>query len=163
MLSPTRYEERLRNLTPTARKVFEAVPISEPWSSTYIQSEMSRTGTGPGGAHVLMGCLNSLKQAGLVEEPERGQFIRARVRPAPVKSDPTPTTESPSMPTPKTPAPQPAVPTSAIDLLAGIAKSMRTLAGDVETAALAIEEGQSKADEDLQKLRQLQALLKGLT
>lgn len=162
MLSPTRYEERLRNLTPTARKVFDAVPISEPWSSTYIQSEMSRLGTRPGGTDILMGCLNSLKQAGLVEEPERGQFIRARVRPAKTEKDPQPAAEKAPMPTPQKPEAKPAAPTSAIDLLAGIAKSMRALAGEIETAALAIEEGQAKAGEEVQKLRQLQALLKGL-
>lgn len=61
-----------------------------------------------------------------------------------------------------TQAAQPSREVSAIDLLAGIAKSLRAVATDIETAAIAIEESRAKDDGELQKLRQLQALLKGL-
>lgn len=67
------------------------------------------------------------------------------------------------MPTPKDTAPTTkAVAASAIDLLAGIAQKLREVTQELEVAALAIEESNAKNAEDVAKLHQLQALLKGL-
>ena len=57
------------------------------------------------------------------------------------------------------PTPTPKTNTSAIDLLAGLAKKLRDVATDIETAALAIEEGQTQNAVEAEKLKQLKALL----
>lgn len=49
--------------------------------------------------------------------------------------------------------------TSAIDLLAGLAQKLRSVANDIDAAALAIEEGQTQNAVEAEKLKQLKALL----
>lgn len=154
-MTPEKQRQKLAGQSGIAQKVFEAVPIQEAWPPNQIGQAIARVCGSQLDGHTILGCLGRLKDAGLVREVEPQRFRRTAVSPVSIKP-------KEAMPAPQKPAPQPAAPTSAIDLLAGIAKSMRALAGEIETAALAIEEGQAKADEDVQKLRQLQALLKGL-
>lgn len=164
MITESQMERRYNALSVNCKKVYDAVPISEPWSTSYILSEIQRKSSYTSNARVLTGSLNTLKASGLVREISPGLFVRVAIKPAASKTeDNTEITEEEKdqqMPQQKTAEKK--EPASAIDLLAGIAKSLRTLAGDIETAALAIEEGQSKSTEEVQKLRQLQALLKGL-
>lgn len=53
-------------------------------------------------------------------------------------------------------------PTSAIEQLAGIAKSLRAVADEIDAVAIEIDDTKSKDAEELGKLRQLQSLLKSL-
>lgn len=57
---------------------------------------------------------------------------------------------------------QKSAPTSAIDLLASIAQKLREVAGEIDNAALTIEEGQAKNSQEAEKLKQLKALFKEL-
>jgi len=154
-VTPEKQRQKLAGQTSLAQKVYQYVPIQEPWTAADIARAMVRASGSQMDGRTLLGCLGCLKDSGLVREVSSSRFQRTAV------SQPT---EKPKevMPAPQKPEVKPAAPASAIDLLAGIAKSMRALAGEIETAALAIEEGQAKAGEEVQKLRQLQALLKGL-
>lgn len=164
MITESQMERRYNALSVNCKKVYDAVPISEPWSTSYILSEIQRKSSYTSNARVLTGSLNTLKASGLVREVSPGLFVRTAIKTAVAQAEEsTETTEEEkeeTMPQQKTVGQKEQA--SAIDLLAGIAKSLRTLAGDIETAALAIEEGHAKSTEEVQKLRQLQALLKGL-
>lgn len=163
MISETKYKERIRNLSSIATKVFSAVPISEPWSMSRIFAEMRRAGGTTRDERIVCGCLNSLKEAGLIEEPEPSIFIRCKVRPSKSES------ESELVVEPKekepTPMPSPIVkqPRAPLAILSELATRCKSLADAIETAALEIDEYVAAKDVDAGKLKQLQALLKGLT
>ena len=80
MISATRFQSMHNSLSGIAQKVFAAVPASDPWSVSYIHSEMSRLGSSTKDVGIVQGCLNHLKDAGLVMEPSKGTFIRAPVK-----------------------------------------------------------------------------------
>jgi hypothetical protein len=173
MLTEQKADTRLTHLSTIAQKVFAAVPAQEVWSLSYIQSEMSRTGSSGRNAHIVQGCLNSLIEAGLIIEPARGTYQRAPVR-APKPPSPTTATQPTTMAEPTTakprsnataPAIEKATPIAILSRVANNARAlaiqMRAIADDIETAALEIEEAFTASAADSQKLRQLQALLKG--
>lgn len=62
--------------------------------------------------------------------------------------------------TSKPATPQQTAPASAIDVLGILSQKMRALADEVDAAALALEEVQSRSTEEAAKLKQLKALLK---
>lgn len=155
-MTPEKQRQKLAGQTSLAQKVYQYVPIQEPWTAADIARAMVRASGSQMDGRTLLGCLGCLKDSGLVREVSSSRFQRTAV------SQPITPKPKEAMPAPQKPEVKPAAPASAIDLLAGIAKSMRALAGEIETAAIAIEEGQAKAGEEVQKLRQLQALLKGL-
>ena len=155
-VTPEKQQQKLAGQSSVARKVFEHVPISEYWASAQVARELNRATGSVMDLRVLTGCLMTLRDAGLVRMTASGGFRRE-----PVALPFVPTTKSEPM-KPTNPAAQPSREVSAIDLLAGIAKSLRAVALEIETAAIAIEESRAKDAGELQKLRQLQALLKGL-
>lgn len=167
MLSPVKHEERLRHLSAIARKVYEAVPKSEPWSLSYINSELQRTGGTGRDTRILLGCLNGLKIAGLVEEPTRGTFIRVGVRaekikPAPIESQPQqevkPMPTAIVKPAAKTmPAIKTARDPSAI--FADLAARCRQLADDFELAGMEVGEQMAQQGKEAEQLQQLRKLL----
>lgn len=154
-VTPEKQQQKLAGQSSVARKVFEHVPISEEWASVQVARELNRATGSVMDMRVLTGCLMTLKEAGLVRLSASGCFRRE-----PVALPSIPSATPAPMKQPNQVAPSREV--SAIDLLAGIAKSLRALATEIETAAIAIEESRAKDDGELQKLRQLQALLKGL-
>lgn len=166
MLSPVKHEERLRHLSAIARKVYEVVPKSEPWSLSYINSELQRTGGTGRDTRILLGCLNGLKIAGLVEEA-RGTFIRVGVRAEKIK---TPVIESQPQqevkpmpaaivkPAAKTvPAIKAARDPSAI--FADLAARCRQLADDFELAGMEVGEQMAQQGKEAEQLQQLRKLL----
>lgn len=62
-------------LNSIAKKVLEAVPISEPWTKSQIVAEMRRAGSQVD-MRVLEGCLSTLADSGPIKEPTRGSFVR---------------------------------------------------------------------------------------
>lgn len=156
-MTPEKQKQKLSGQTSIAQKVFQFVPIEQPWTAGLIAQNMAgATGSRIDG-HILRGCLMTMVDAGLVRLTSSGAFQRTAIsRPSAVVQ------HKPEIATMTAPSAKPAdKPTSAIDLLAGIAKTMRALAGELESAALAIEEGQSKEADELVRLRQLQASIKG--
>lgn len=163
MLSPVKYQERLKNLSAIAAKVYAAVPSSEPWSMSYINSELQRTGGITRDTRLLHGCLNSLKLAGLIQEPERGVFIRVPVRADKPKTTTEPPTSVTTKEEKKMPAPTPKAPRNPLAILNELASKCKALQDEIELAALEIDEYVTAKDGDAAKLKQLQTLLKSLS
>ena len=148
--------------TGVAKKVYGAVPINEAWPSKQIVMELSRQGQ-VRDFSIIEGCLNTLKEVGLIRETAPGYFQRVK---------PKPTVEKEAEPMTTKPLNQPtkSEPTEPVDRLAAIGTKLRglsqmflELADDIDEATLAFEEKASGNDEELAKLHQLQTLLKSLS
>ena len=148
--------------TGVAKKVYGAVPINEAWPSKQIVMELSRQGQ-VRDFSIIEGCLNTLKEVGLIKEVAPGHFQRVK---------PKPTVEKEAEPMTTKPLNQPtkSEPTEPVDRLAAIGTKLRglsqmflELADDIDEAALAFEEKTSGNDEELAKLRQLKNVLKSLS
>lgn len=99
---------------------------------------------------VLQGCLNALRETGLIFEPKTGIFQRTTLR----KAMPASTMNGTE------PAPQ--EPASALELLTELSERARQLAQDIDAAAAVIAEEAAQNEESLRKLIQLQSILKSL-
>lgn len=148
--------------TGVAKKVYGAVPINEAWPSKSIVAELTRQGQ-VRDFSIIEGCLNTLKEVGLIKEMAPGHFQR-------VKPKPTVEKEAEPMTTKPLTTPTKSEPTEPVDRLAVIGTKLRglsqmflELADDIDEAALAFEEKTSGNDEELAKLRQLKGLLKSLS
>ena len=105
----------------------------------------------------LYGCLNSLKEAGLVVESLRGCFQRVAIKPE--KETVIQKTMQPK--TPMMPIKPPAVRAPML-VLSELSARFRVLADDMETAALEIDEMFTAKSAGAEKLAQLQQLLKSI-
>ena len=148
--------------TGVAKKVYGAVPINEAWPSKQIVIELSRQGQ-VRDFSIIEGCLNTLKEVGLIRETAPGHFQRVKPKPT-TEKEAEPMATALSKPSAKS------EPTEPVDRLAAIGTKLRSmsktfleLADDIDEAALAFEEKTSGNDEELAKLRQLQTLLKSLS
>lgn len=160
-MNQTRFQALLQGQTAVAQRVFEAVPISEAWSTGDIFNELQRQGKARD-FHVVEGCLNRLKQASLVSEPARGMFRRAKVHT--ITTQPQEDSMPPSKPS--TPVPAKKAPTTAVEHLAPLtarliqlANDLKGLATEIETAALEIDQSASESTAALEKLAQFRNLL----
>lgn len=159
-------------LSGIAKKVLDATPISEAWTRAKICQEMARLGHKPD-ARVVDGCLESLKSSGLVKEPIVGNWIRVTAKPKPDieveilrASD---IWEQRMAQAKKQDAKQESKPMDPLEQIGHIAKALRSmaekatsLATEIEEVGLEAEARLAKVNEDTDKLRQLQALLKSL-
>ena len=157
-----------RGLTGVAQRVYDCVPIAEAWSPLQIKAELARQGRG-GEVRIIMGCLNTLIDSGLVQEVSKGCFQRIPVYPKPTNTEETEETEKEEV---MTATPQPKLQakkdeTAPIDKIAKLASRcielsvmLQKLASDVETVAIEVQNDFAQQGEDAQKLKQLQALLK---
>ena len=150
--------------TGVAKKVYGAVPINEAWPSRQIVMELSRQGQ-VRDFSIIEGCLNTLKEVGLIREVAPGHFQRVKPKPKPIAEK-----EAEPMSTKPLNPPTKSEPTEPVDRLAAIGTKLRDLsqtfidlADDIDEAALAFEEKTSGNDEELAKLRQLKGLLKSLS
>jgi hypothetical protein len=145
--------------TGVAKKVYGAVPINEAWPSKSIVTELTRQGQ-VRDFSIVEGCLNTLKEVGLIRETAPGYFQRVK---------PKPTVEKEAEPMTTKPLNQPtkSEPTEPVDRLAAIGTELRDLSKTflelADEATLAFEEKASGNDEELAKLRQLKGLLKSLS
>lgn len=80
MLSQAKYERILSQQTTTAKKLFDVIPAGT--TSMTMKQIISEAGKqGMNNEHSIMaGCLNTLTQAGLLEETAKGMFRRAPFR-----------------------------------------------------------------------------------
>lgn len=69
-------ENFLRGMAGSVRTVYEAVPLSDRWSSHQVMAELHRTGSKGIGLPNVTGTLKVLRQAGLVKEVAPGLFTR---------------------------------------------------------------------------------------
>ena len=169
-------DRALASMTPTAKKVYEAVPINEPWEISKIVSEVQRL------KHnfpykIISGCLNTLKQASLLKEPKKGQFIRTRGS-QPVKvqvldpQTPAVVTLPAAAPT-KTITIKPKEPAMAkrdpMDIISGLTEKMRSiatsmteLADEFDDVACELSESVTMSQKDADRLKLLKGLLKDI-
>ena len=161
-MNEARFSSIHRGLSSVAQKVYAAVPIADEWAIEAVRRELTRKGHTID-LHTIRGCMSTLVDSGLVAEPSRGQFSRVAIKetykapPKAVKEAKQP--EKPAMPK-----------QGAIDKLTALSarvrtamSAMKTLADDIDNAALEIESDILKAGEGAQKYKQLQALLKEMS
>jgi hypothetical protein len=105
-INPAKFQERLKSVSATCQKVFDAVPDEELWHTSRIHAELQHQGVSRNLSNTKW-CLSTLVAAGLVIEPQRGTYTRTTVRAKPAKQE----QPAPSAPlaqiTPQQPEPQP--------------------------------------------------------
>ena len=166
MISQTRFKQMFNTLNAPVKKVYEAVPVSEAWTSTQIIAEISRLGYSMRDSKAIIGCLDTLKRQGLIQEPERGSFIRVEVKETTTFDKFIEETKEKTMATSK---PVTQIKQSNLDRLInlsekanGLAAQMKAMATELENVALEIEAEIQENSTSAQKLKQLQELLKGV-
>lgn len=166
-MTPTRQQSLLRAQTALARKVYDVVPIRTPWTPLQIKGALAAGGHSSAELSVIRACLNDLKEAGLIREADRQMYLRTEVRTPLQKDQPMPQVVTSIKPAAKASSASP------IELLGDLASQLKTLgeefsakaqalAARVEEAALTIEQGLEANAANLEKVRQLQTLLKSL-
>ncbi|MFM0210431.1 hypothetical protein PQQ96_23800 [Paraburkholderia sediminicola] len=161
-MTPAKYQSALNAQSAIAKKVLEMVPIQEAWSRNEIASNLRRVTKSSPDVAVLDGCLVRLKDAGLIRERQTGLYQRVEIREREVLHVATEISVE-HIEVVSAPAKSP------IDILSALSERVRTvatsmlvLASDIETAALTIEQANAESNANVDKLRQLQALLKSL-
>lgn len=162
MVQAQKLARAAESLSGVAKRVLDAVPISEPWTATQICSELGRHGSRVD-FNIVLGCLNTHKQAGLVKEPMTQYFQRVAI----------------TVPAPK-PAPAANVvpimdkltEREPLDSIGAMAQRLREAgralimwAEDLEQVGIEYEsriEAAAKVSPEIEKLRQLQSLLQSL-
>ncbi len=177
MMSETRHKALLDGVTVLARKVYAVVPIAESWSRAQIQAELTRQGLPIRDRHTLEGCLGALERAGLISKSDdqyRREPVRASKHTVKLVAIPLQPEEA-EVPATPTPATVPASKTESkadgvVDTLGklatkarGLSEMLKQWADEVDEAALEIEDEVSRNGDAAVKLKQLQALLKGLS
>lgn len=149
-ISAGRQHELLNAQSAIAKKVFEVVPIQEAWTSQEVAGALQHQTRSSIQFRTLQGCLNTLKEAGLVSEPKPGHFQQVAPREVlkqmATKQDYEPARKS----------------SGAVELLRELADSARVLALDIDAAADVVAEEKTSNAEATTKLAQLQAILKSL-
>lgn len=166
MISQTRFKQMFNVLNAPVKKVYEAVPVSEAWTTTQIIAEISRLGYSMRDSKAIIGCLDTLKRQGLIQEPERGSFVRIEVKETVTTFDKfiEETKEKTVATKPVTQIKQTNLDRliSLSEKANGLAAQMKSLAADLENVALEIEAEIQENSTSAQKLKQLQELLKGV-
>lgn len=166
MISKTRFKQLHNTLNAPVKKVYEAVPASDAWTTTQIIGEISRLGYSMRDPKAIIGCLDTLKRQGLITEPERGCFIRIEVKETTTFDKFIEETKEKTMATTK---PVTQIKQSNLDRLINLsekanalAAQMKAMATELENVALEIEAEIQENSTSAQKLKQLQELLKGV-
>lgn len=158
-MTPDKQKQKLAGQTAIAQKVFQAVPITEAWTVAQISTALYRATGARLEKHTLQGCLRALADSDLVRSTEHG-MLHQRTPVSAAQATPPKAKELTMTQTSKPATPQQTAPASAIDVLGILSQKMRALADEVDAAALALEEVQSRSTEEAAKLKQLKALLK---
>ena len=156
-----KFNARFESLNTAARKVYNATPISESWDIAQIIRELERN-LSRMDYRVVHGCLSALVDNGLVIESARGEYRRTPVRERAAPATPIEVKEEPVKNVPPPAMPAAVAKLSPLDILASLAVRAKDLTADIESAALAIQEQLEATEKDMEKFRQLQAILKGL-
>lgn len=161
-MNASKRESILNNATAISKRVFDSVPISEPWTIMQIHNDMIRQGKGSNDLKMTSGCLNSLKDIKLITETSLGHFMQRKVTKVKEKNLKVVGNdrEDISLSNKKE---------KPIDKLFRAATSLKKLgimlkevAEDIETATLQFEEEGGENAKEFEKLKQLSSLLKEL-
>lgn len=167
-MTPSRYDQILRDQTSICRKVFEATPIAEAWHDAAIMSGMRQAGSNVEGS-VIRGCLENLRRVGLVSESSPRHFQRIPkpiLKKAPMSAPAPENTATTHRPVTLAAAPhlpaktaEPARKLSTLDRLARISLEFRALADELDDIAIQADEDMKAQGQDSETLKQLQKLL----
>ena len=166
-MNDSRQQQMLAGQTSLARKVFEVVPIQEAWSAVDIHGALRASNSSSAQYRPVRACLGELKDQGLIRETASGVFQRSPITTKP-KSEPVM-----SQPATRTVVALKKPDVTALDALASLSSEviglsdeiglrMKKLAARIEEVALSVEVERDGNAEALGKLKQLQALLKGI-
>lgn len=163
MISQSRFEERYKQQTSVAQKVYDATPMTEAWTAQSITAELQRVGV-----HrefkVVLGCLNTLIEAGLVFEAKKNMFQREPIRAVikvEKKEPEVAFTQNDMQATQHKDDPIQKLGHLAERLVA-ISTMVKDLAEDINEAALEAQAKMEEHGESAKTLAQLQTLLGGL-
>lgn len=161
-MTPAKFTTALNSVNSVARKVFDYVPIQEAWPVNRIISQMVTAGVPRVDVRTAEGCIERLKDAGLVKEPERGIFQRVVARERETISLPSSSTAELAAPT----TIEPPVAARALalgDLSARLrerATELLALADEIDTEALHVEERIEAAEARVNKFNEFIDFLK---
>lgn len=169
-MTPSRASQLEQGLNGMARKIYDAIPVKDPWPAGQIIAELKRSiGTAPD-LRVLQGTLAHLVELGLVK-PQGDSFLRvvprASVRRLEPVSAPQP---GPRDPDPPAPAGKPSSSTrDAITAISEVSAKVRNviallsrLAEELDDVAVEIEEHHQATSHDAEQLRKLRELLRAV-
>jgi len=169
VISKTRFKQLHNTLNAPVKKVYDAVPLADVWTTTQIIGEISRLGYSMRDPKAIIGCLDTLKRQGLITEPTRGSFVRVEVKETSTletKQKPIEETREAIMAISK---PVTQIKQSNLDRLLilsdranALANQVKSLATELESVSLEIEAEIQENLHSAQKLKQLQDLLKGM-
>ena len=160
-MTPAKLTIAMQGQTGIAKKVFECVPAQESWTEAQvIGALMAMTGSTPD-ARIVRGCLRDLADSGLIRKTDSSHWQRVRMKTKQELKETVMASE------------KKVCPIDPIEMLGGLATEVASLARDfdsqlkriatqIDDAALAIAQDRESSAGAAEKLRQLQALLKGL-
>lgn len=168
-MTPQRRDSLLSGQSTIAKKVYAAVtndPLNSSSAMDIAQGIKNTTGAGID-IHIMRGCLDTLKRAGLIREVVSGSF-----RQEPVKEKKlNPTKELNPNGNSLTDRLKAVIKgdTEPMDVLASIsarlraeAKTLNKLADELDAEAIAGEERRNAENEEMARLQQLKEIIKGL-
>ncbi len=163
MSSAVVMKSQIIGLTGIAKKVYDATPQLDYWPVKQIIGEIQRATKSRPDMTVVMGCLKSLKEQGLIREDKDGCYTKVPVKEKPVNPAP----EALHFPTKAQPEPEQK---SSFDALVSLGKRLNDVAAQInnivaelENVVLAIEQEKQDGEKNMQQLRQFQSLLKTLS
>ncbi|RZS80635.1 hypothetical protein [Pigmentiphaga kullae] len=158
-MTPIRRDSLLAGQTAVAQKVYAAVPIRSTFTVGEIAAALKKQSGAGLDIRTLRGCLGRLAEAGLVREPVPGSFRRVEIK----EKDQTSMPDMSDTPVPAL-CPEPLFRQQRrqdpIDIWTGISAKLRALADEIDAAALSTGEVSQATAAELEKFRQLKALLK---
>lgn len=165
-MTPAKQEILMQGQTGVAKKVYECVPINEPWTSFQVMTAMRNlTGSTPDN-RIVSGCLVSLVDSGLVKKSGRDQFQRIAVD-AKQKNQESSMAKAELKLEVVSEKKSQGTPLEMLSDLAGeivaMANNLQRLAARIEDVALAVEQEREGNAVAVGKLKQLQDLLKGIS
>ena len=165
-MNQQKFDQIYRGLSEQAKKVYDCIPIAESWTPAQIMGELHRRSVSLGDFRVVMGCVNSMLDAGIVVEVSRGLFKREVIRPKCDQKEqvvkPQKELEMKQVTMENAQKPLAVSIIGPIERLSLLASRLRDLATDMENSAIELAEQAEKNDSETAKMRQLQALLKSL-
>lgn len=166
-MTPQRLQAQLSGQSSVAKKVYEVVPIQDAWPHGKIYATLNEITRSTMDMRIFRGCLNSLKESGLVREPMKDFFQKSPIKEkkememqtlAPISTISKPASGAHG----QTLSEQKSA-SDPIDLLSTLSSRLRSLADDLDGAAIAIGDGIAESSKNLEKLKQLQSILKSLS
>ncbi|MBS6039967.1 MAG: hypothetical protein KIC53_21545 [Pseudomonas sp.] len=163
-MNESRQQQMLAGQSALARKVFQIVPIQEHWAVSDIYGAVRAQGTSAD-TRTIRRCLGELKDAGLIREPVNSHFQRIAPPAKPQKENAMPKESTQKVVAIKKPGPLDALASlssEVMDMAEDFGRRMKGLSARIEEVALSVEADREDNAEQLEKLKQLQSILKSL-